>query len=267
MDIQGQVIVITGGASGIGAALAQAFFEEGAKAIVCADLDLEGAKAVTAPFGDKGMACKLDVTDTAAVQAMVTSVEDTFGPVDFYVSNAGIGIGDSPTWTSISQTDEQFELVWKVNVQSHIYALRAVLPGMIERKHGGFLITASAAGLLTLVGDASYSATKHAAVGLAESIAISHGDDGIYVGCLCPQGVQSKMTAPMKNTILNQLGIIPAEELAEKTVAAVKAGHFMIRPHETVEQFFMNKAENYERWIAGMRKMRRHQLETHGIGM
>lgn len=264
MDVKDKVIVITGGASGIGAALAKKFAAEGAKAIAVADMDTEGAERVAGEIGTQAKAYRLDVTDEAGVKAMADDVTATFGPIDLYCSNAGIIFSDAPDWTVISQSNDQWQKIWEVNVFAHVLACRAVLPGMIERGQGGFLITASAAGLLNQIGDSSYSTTKHAAVGFAESLAISHGDDGIYVGCLCPQAVTSKMTAGAEASSAAADGIMPAEELAERTLAAMREGRFMIRPHDQVEGYFLHKAKNYDRWVGGMRKFRRNQLETTG---
>ncbi|NVJ98279.1 MAG: SDR family oxidoreductase [Alphaproteobacteria bacterium] len=264
MDVKDKVVVVTGGASGIGAALAKKFAAEGAKFVGVADMDAEGAKSVAAEIGDGAKAYQLDVTDEAAVKAMVADIEAGAGPVDLYVSNAGIMFTDGPDWTVINCSNEQWQKIWEVNVFAHVLACRAVLPGMIERGQGGFLITASAAGLLNQIGDSSYSTTKHAAVGFAESLAINHGDDGIYVGCLCPQAVTSKMTAGAEASSAAADGIMAAEELASRTLAMMRESRFMIRPHEQVEGYFLNKAKDYDRWVGGMRKFRRHQLETTG---
>lgn len=264
MDVKDKVIVVTGAASGIGTALAELFVSEGAKAVALADIDANGAESLSERLGDKTKAYKLDVTDESAVKSVVDDVEKEFGPVDLYCSNAGILFTDGPDWTTISQTNEQWDKIWQVNVFSHVLACRAVLPGMIERKSGGILITASAAGLLSAVGDASYSATKHAAVGFAESLAITHGDDGIYVGALCPQAVESKMSASVGDGIAGLDGVLPADEMARRTLDQMREGRFMIRPHPEVVEYFQHKAQDYDRWVGGMRKMRRHRLVTTG---
>ncbi|MCJ9429097.1 SDR family oxidoreductase [Kordiimonas marina] len=264
MDVKDKVVVVTGAASGIGKAMAEKFAAEGAKAVAVADLDFEGAKKVAAGIGPVAKAYNLDVTKQDSVNAMVADLEAAHGPIDLYCSNAGIIFSDAPTWTVINCTDDQWQKIWEVNVLAHVLACRAVLPGMIERKSGGFLITASAAGLLSQIGDASYSTTKHAAVGFAESLAITHGDDGIYVGCLCPQAVESKMTAGAENSSAAVDGLMKASEFANRVYAAMLEGKFMIRPHEQVEGYFKHKAENYDRWVGGMRKFRRHQMATTG---
>lgn len=266
MDVTGKHIFITGAASGIGKALADLFVAEGAKAVTCSDRNKDGAEAVAASYGDKAMGLAFDVTDGPAVQAAVDTAEERFGPIDLYVSNAGIALSDAPGWTVISQSDEQFDKVWQVNVHSHVLACRAVLPRMLERKSGGFLITASAAGLLTSVGDTSYAITKHAAVAFAESLAITHGDDGIYVGCLCPQGVESAMTQGLEGSLIAVDGMMAADELARRTLAEMRDGKFMIRPHESVDGYFKHKAADYDRWVGGMRKLRRAQIARTGKG-
>ncbi len=264
MDVKDKVIVVTGGASGIGAALARCFAEEGAKFVALADMDEAGANAVAKDIGASAKAYKLDVTDEAAVEAFARQVEADAGPIDLYFSNAGIIFSDAPDWTVISQSNEQWQKIWEVNVFAHVLACRAVLPGMLKREGCGFIVTASAAGLLSQIGDTSYSTTKHAAVGFTESLAISHGDDGLYVACLCPQAVVSKMTAGAEKSSAAGDGVMPAEEFAARVLSGMREGRFMIRPHDQVEGYFLNKAKDYDRWVGGMRKFRRHQLATTG---
>lgn len=264
MDVKDKVIVVTGGASGIGKALSEHFAAEGAKFIAVADMDEAGAKQVAGGIGAQAAAYSLDVTDEAAVQAMVDDIEAKSGPIDLYFSNAGIIFSDAPDWTTITQTNEQWQKIWEVNVFSHILALRAVLPGMLGRDGCGFIITASAAGLLSQIGDTSYSTTKHAALGLAESLAITHGDDGLYVAALCPQAVKSKMTAGSEDSSAAGDGVMEADEFARRVLAQMREGRFMIRPHPEVEGYFKHKANDYDRWIGGMRKFRRTQMEKTG---
>ncbi len=264
MDVKDKIIVITGGASGIGKALAELFASEGAKAIAIADMDIEGAQAVATAIGPQAKAYKLDVTDEQAVFDMVADIEKNYGDVDLYCSNAGIIFSDAPDWKTTSQTNDQWQKIWEVNVLAHVLACRAVLEKMIARGEGGFMVTASAAGLLSQIGDTSYSTTKHAAVGFAESLAITNGDDGIYVGCICPQAVKSKMTAGVEDSSAGVDGVMEADEFARRVLTQMREGRFMIRPHDTVEGYFLSKAQNYDRWIGGMRKFRRHQMETTG---
>ena len=264
MDVKDKIIAITGGASGIGKAMAEKFAAEGAKFIAVADMDTNGAEAVAAGIGDKAKAYSLDVTDGVAVSTMVDDIVARAGPVDLYFSNAGIFFSDAPSWAATQQTDAQWEKIWQVNVHAHVHALRAVLPSMLDRGGCGFVITASAAGLLSQIGDISYSTTKHAAVGFAESLAISHGDEGLYVAALCPQAVKSKMTAGAENSSAAGDGLMEADEFARRVLAQMREGRFMIRPHEEVDGYFKHKANDYDRWIGGMRKFRRHQIETTG---
>jgi len=264
LDVKDKNIIITGAASGIGKALAECFAAEGAKAIALADMDFAGAEQVATTIGSKAKAYKLDVTDEQTVQGVVSDFEASNGLTDIYCSNAGILFSDAPDWTTISQTNEQWQKIWEVNVLAHVLACRAVLPQMIERGSGGFLVTASAAGLLSQIGDTSYSTTKHAAVGFAESLAISHGDDGIYVGCLCPQAVKSKMTDGLEDSSAAVNGVMEADDFANRVLTQMREGRFMIRPHEIVEEYFLHKAKDYDRWVGGMRKFRRSQIEATG---
>jgi len=261
MQISDKVVVVTGAAGGIGAALAQEAVARGAKFVAVADLNIEGASAVAAELGESAKAYKLDVTSQSDVDSMVADIEAAAGPVDLYISNAGVLFMDLPDWTAISQTDQQWETAWGVNVYAHIRAARAVLPKMLERKSGGFVITASAAGLLSLIGDTAYSATKHAAVGLAESMAITHGEDGIYVGVLCPQAVKTDMIAGAEDSTAALDGIKTPADVAAITLDHVEADKFMIRPHEQVNEYVMHKAQDHDQWVAGMRKLRK-MVET-----
>jgi len=191
MEIKDKIIIVTGGANGIGEALSRRFAKEGAKAIVVADLAVERAKEVASEIG--GIGVKMDVTIESDVARVIKETETKFGQIDLFCSNAGIAVLDKPGFSVGAATNENWQLSWNINVMAHVYAVRAALPGMIKRKKGHFLITASAAGLLTQIGSASYSATKHAAIGFSESLAIMHKDQGIGVSVLCPQAVRTNM--------------------------------------------------------------------------
>ena len=260
---KGKIIVVTGGAHGIGCGLAKAFHAEGAKHVVVVDRDIAKAQEVAAEIG--GTAWQLDVSDEAAVAAMIEKIEADIGPIDLYFSNAGIIFTDAPDWNAYTQTTEQWQKIWEVNVLAHVHAARALLPRMKERGEGAFMITASAAGLLSQIGDASYSTTKHAALGLAESFAITHSDDGIYFGVVCPQAVESNMTKGAEGSSAALDGIMTAAEFAKRTIAGMREGRFMIRPHEEVVEYFKHKAGDYDRWIGGMRKLRRKIMAARGL--
>jgi len=257
MEITGKVCVVTGGASGIGKALAEEFHKQGARGIVIADLNGEGAKAVAASVGGVGMAC--DVAKEADIEALVALARETYGQVDIFVSNAGI-VGRNPDRNmATSAPNEVWEQAWGVNVMAHVYAARAVLPEMIARKEGYFLNTVSAAGLLSQIGSAVYSTTKHAAIGFAENLAITHKDDGIEVGVLCPQAVDTPLLGGAKGS-QSVDGVLTPEYVAEFTVKAVKEGRFLILPHEQVLTYMRRKTDDYQRWIGGMAKLRRNLI-------
>lgn len=252
MELKNKTIIITGGARGIGAALATRFAKEGAKVVV-ADLDEGASRATAAEFDGLGVAC--DVTKEADVQALVKATEQHFGPVDMFCSNAGVCLGEPSH--SASASNDTWALCWDVHVMAHVYAARAVLPGMIERGSGYILQMSSAAGLLSQIGDAAYSATKHAAVGFAESLAITHGCDGIKVSVICPQYVATPMLGYTgTNAASNLPGVITPEELAATVVQGVEQEKFLILPHADVAQFIQFKSSKYDAWLAAMRKLR-----------
>lgn len=262
-DPKDKIIVVTGGAHGIGCGLAKAFHGAGAKHIIVVDRDIEKAREVAASVS--GTAWQLDVSDEAATADMIEAIENDIGPIDLYFSNAGVLFTDAPDWNAYSQTTEQWQKIWEINVLAHVHASRALLPRMKERGHGAFMITASAAGLLSQIGDAAYSTTKHAALGYAEALAITHSDEGLYFGVVCPQAVESNMTKGAEGSSAALDGILTAAEFAERTIEGMRAGQFMIRPHEQVVEYFKHKAENYDRWIGGMRKLRRMVMANKGL--
>lgn len=253
MEIQGKVVVVTGGASGIGKAMAQRFASGGAAAVVVADLDAPAAEAVAAAIG--GLGFGLDVSVEADVVSLVRSVTERFGRIDVFCSNAGVILRadeDAPT--------TQWQRHWDINVMAHVFAARAVLPQMLARGDGYLVQTASAAGLLSQVNAAPYSVTKHAAVGFAEWLSIAHGAQGIKVSCLCPQGVLTPMLMgkdgmQRAHSFLNE-GAVSPEAVAEAVVEAMRDERFLVLPHPEVLTFMQRKAADYDRWLGGMRRLR-----------
>jgi NAD(P)-dependent dehydrogenase (short-subunit alcohol dehydrogenase family) len=252
VELAGKVAIVTGAANGIGRACATAFAREGARVVV-ADLDGEATKAVADEIGALGIAA--DVSVEADIQHLVAETEKELGPVDLFHSNAGIGVHGG-----IDAPDEEWERIWKVNTMSHVYAARAVLPSMLERGDGYLVSTASAAGILTQIGNASYSVTKHAAVALAEWLSITYGDRGIKVSCLCPQGVNTNMLrgggrAPGTSVVEVAADVLEPEQVADTVVAAIRDERFLILPHPEVATYFQRKASDYDRWLGGMRRL------------
>lgn len=252
MQLQDAVIVVTGGGNGIGEGLSRRFATEGARGIVIADIDGDAAARVAAEIGSHavGMAC--DVRDEADILATVTTAEEAFGPVDLYCSNAGIAL-----YGGAETPDTDWARSWEIHVMAHVYAARAVLPSMIERGGGYLLNTASAAGLLTQLGSATYSVTKHGAVAFAEWLSITHGHQGIKVSVLCPQGVRTNMTAGLgaDGGVVGVDGMLEPSDVAQVVVEALADERFLILPHPEVGKYFGYKATDYERWLAGMRRL------------
>jgi NAD(P)-dependent dehydrogenase (short-subunit alcohol dehydrogenase family) len=246
------VVVVTGGASGIGLALARRFAAAGARAVVVADLDAAGARRAAADLDcPVALGAGLDVTDEAALRDLVARVEGGIGPVDVWCGNAGIATGPG------LGADADWQRGWAVHVLAHLYAARAVLPGMLARDRGHFLVTASAAGLLTELDSAAYPATKHAAVALAEWLAIRHGGRGVGFSCLCPQGVRTPLldaTGPLGAT--RQAGpVIEPEQVADAVLAAMAADRFLVLPHPEVAGYEQARAGDRDRWLSGMRRL------------
>lgn len=251
MLIKNKVIVVTGGASGIGKALCERFAQEGAKAIVVSDINEAGVNAVCASISTQSQTLGVvtDVSNESDVKALVAKTLDTFGVIDLFCSNAGIF---TPGGEEVS--NDAWQRIWDINVMSHIYASRAVLPAMLERGEGYLLNTASAAGLLNQVGSAPYGVTKHAAVGFAEWLSITYGDRGIKVSVLCPQAVRTQMTAGGTGAA-GVDGMLEPEQLAQTVIDTLASEQFLVLPHPEVLTYMQRKAADYDRWLGGMRRL------------
>lgn len=260
MDLNDKVCVITGAGSGIGAALARAMAAKGAR-LVISDINEDAAKSVAEEV--RGISFKCDVRSEANIQALVKYATTQLGPVDLFCSNAGLAFGE--TDHSASATNEQWQICWDIHVMSHVFAARALLPEMVARRSGYLINIASAAGLLSQIGDAAYSTTKHAAVGLAESIAITHGSDGINVSVVCPQYVATPLLGYEERGASNDAaGVISAENVADTIVNGIEAERFMILTHPEVHEFMQHKATDPERWITGMQRLREKIIDQAG---
>jgi NAD(P)-dependent dehydrogenase (short-subunit alcohol dehydrogenase family) len=274
MDIAGKVAVVTGGASGVGRALCIGLAERGAAGVVVCDIDAEGAAAVADEIeaghagrgGQRAIAVPADVSKESDVQALVARAE-ALGPIGMFFSNAGIIVAGGP-----EASDEAWERIWAINVQSHIYVARALLPAMLARGEGYLEITASAAGLLTQLGSAPYAVTKHAAVAFAEWLSISYGEQGLVVSCLCPQAFTSNLLATSRREVgAGELpdvagtssgsaqaavdGVLTSEQVASAVLDAVGTEQFLILPHPDVATYEQRRAGDRERWLRGMRRM------------
>jgi NAD(P)-dependent dehydrogenase (short-subunit alcohol dehydrogenase family) len=254
MEIHDRHIVVTGGAGGIGRALIRRFAAEGAGALVVADLDLARARSVADEVG--GLAIGFDAGEEASVRALIAEASEANGAIDIFISNAGVpGAMGGP-----EAGDDAWDEAWRVNVMAHVWASRALLPEMRERGEGYLINTASAAGLLTQVSSVIYSVTKHAAVSLAEWLAIEYGDEGVRVSCICPQGVRTPMLdlamqEPAGAAALTSGGLIEPEDVADTVVAGIRDERFLILPHENVSRFMSLKGTDPERWLKGMRRL------------
>jgi NAD(P)-dependent dehydrogenase (short-subunit alcohol dehydrogenase family) len=248
MHIQGKVVVVTGGASGIGAALCRRFAKEGARGVVVADRDAAGAEKVAKEIN--GLSVETDVSRESDVQRLVEMAIGRFGPIDLFCSNAGIGIDGG-----FEVPDSEWRRIIDINFMAHLYAARAVVPSMLERGQGYLLTTASAAGLMTQIGSAPYAVTKHMAVAFAEWLAITHGDAGLKVSCLCPQGVRTGMLNENSGPAFLLVGMIEPEKVADCVIEGLAAERFLILPHPEVAEYMQRKASDYDRWLRGMRRM------------
>lgn len=257
MELADKVVVVTGAGNGIGRALSRRFTAEGVRGLLAVDQDGDAAKAVANELGEQVLAVEADVSGEAEHVAIVEAAEARFGPVDLYCSNAGIAVGGG-----VEADPAEWQRIWDINTMAHVWAAKAVLPSMRARGEGYLLNTASAAGLLTNLGTAPYSVTKHAAVALAEWLSITHGDEGIKVSCLCPQGVRTNMLFPpgedaddVGAEAVRSQGVIEPEDVAEAVVEGLRAERFLILPHPEVLDYFQFKAGDYDKWLSGMRKL------------
>ena len=258
MELRGRVVVVTGAARGIGRALALRFAAEGCSAVVVADLDDEGARSVAQEI--EGTAIHCDVSNEADVERLIEQVESEQGRLDIFCSNAGIAVAGGP-----ESANADWQQIWEVNVMAHVYVARHVLPRMLARGEGYILGTVSAAGLLNHVFAAPYGVTKAAALSFFEWLSIAHGDEGIRVSCLCPQGVKTGMLAAEREQLGTNFlteGALEPEVVAGAVVKGIADERFLILPHPEVAEYFRRKADDYDRWIRGMRRLRGNLLST-----
>ncbi|MBV1904920.1 MAG: SDR family oxidoreductase [Pseudomonadales bacterium] len=259
MDIQNKVTVITGAASGIGKAMAQRFIADGAKAVIIADIRQRALETTAVEIG--AIAIATDVTNEAEVIKLIQQVETRFGQIDLLCNNAGIGLGGGP-----NTPNEDWQKSWEVNLMAHVYATRAALPAMLERGDGYILNTASAAGLLTQVGSAPYAVTKHAAVAYAEWLAVTYGDRGIKVSALCPQAVRTAYTEKSNGGVAGLDGMIEPEQLCDCVIDTLSKEQFLVLPHPEVLTYMQRKAQDYDRWIGGMKRLQSRFGRKGGLG-
>jgi NAD(P)-dependent dehydrogenase (short-subunit alcohol dehydrogenase family) len=258
MDPDGKIIVVTGAAGGIGGALVHALVEHGARSVIAADLNGAGVERLSEEVGATRVVPRvLDVTDEQATNALVEEIESTIGPIDVFFANAGLAGGGGP-----EAPDEAWDAQWQINVMSHVYAARALLPGWVERGDGHLVTTASMAGILATAGDAVYSTTKHAAVGFAEWVAFTYAGKGVRVSCIVPGAVDTAMLkgggggdASKAAAVIGGGDVIAPEQAAERILEGLDQDLFLILTHPEMHDFVVGKAENPERWIRGMAKL------------
>ena len=264
MDLIDKITIITGAGSGIGRSLAVRFAERGARFVICTDLNADNAIETATLIGDKARGCALDVGDESAIEALIKSVEDEFGGIDVFVSNAGYGQGGG-----LNLSTKDWMNMMNVHCWAHLAAARAAIPGMIERGGGYLLSTASAAGLLTQIDSGPYAVSKHAAVALAEWLSINYADKGIGVSVLCPQAVRTNIVAnakrpdsdkpdkrPASSGQASGDGVLEPEFVADACISAMADNRFLVLPHPEVETYFQRKANDYDRWLGGMRRFK-----------
>jgi NAD(P)-dependent dehydrogenase (short-subunit alcohol dehydrogenase family) len=256
MHVKDKVCVVTGGASGIGEAVARGFAAAGARGVVVGDLKSSRERLASVAADIDGLAVTADVAEEQDIKALIAAAEDKYGPIDIFFSNAGLSRKGQET-----ADDADWDVSWRVHVMSHVFAARALLPGMLARGSGYLLNTASAAGLLASLNSMPYGVTKHAAVALAEHLAIQYGDRGIRVSVLCPQSVQTGMTTPGPSAARVDGVMLPAE-VARIVIGAIEAERFLILTHPKVSEYRLRKAQNIDRWLAGMRRLRD---KTYGV--
>ncbi|MFT6434525.1 MAG: NAD(P)-dependent dehydrogenase (short-subunit alcohol dehydrogenase family) [Candidatus Azotimanducaceae bacterium] len=253
--LEDKITVVTGAGSGIGRALAIRFAQRGARAVVCTDLNAENAAETAEMIGAVGTSAALDVADEAAIEALVAETQASIGGIDIFVSNAGYGQSGG-----LSMATEDWKRMMDVHTWSHLAAARAVIPGMVERGGGYLLNTASAAGLLTQINSGAYAVSKHAAVALAEWLAINYGEQGIGVSVLCPQAVRTNILGPIakrpNSTQASADGVLEPEDVANTCIEAMEEGRFLVLPHPEVATYFQRKANDYDRWLGGMRRFK-----------
>ncbi len=252
MRIRDKVVVVTGGASGIGRALCLRFAAEGARAVVVSDINLDGIDRTVADIAGptQVLGVRTDVAREEEVSRLVHTTLEAHGRIDLFCSNAGIF---TPGGEEVAGAD--WQRIWEINVMSHVYAARAVLPGMLARGEGYLLNTSSAAGLLSQVGSAPYSVTKHAAVGFAEWLSITYGKRGIRVSLLCPQAVRTAMTANTDGGVAGLDGMLEPEQLADTVIKTLDEERFLCLPHPEVLTYMRRKTDDYDRWLGGMRRL------------
>ena len=253
MELAGRHVVVTGAASGIGRALALRFADEGARAVVVSDLDEAGAQAVAEQVS--GVAVRTDVGREEEIRALIARAEAANGPIDLFFSNAGI---TGPSGGPDMLEDADWDLLWRVNTMSHVWAARTLLPGMLERGEGYLASTASAAGVLAQLGALGYTVTKHAAVAVAEWLSMTYGERGIRVSCLCPQYVRTPMVTDGElplDKLESVATILEPEQVAEAVVDAIREERFLVLPHPEVGTYMAHRGDDHERWLRGMRRL------------
>lgn len=253
MELNEKTVVITGAAGGIGKGLAERFARDGAT-VVCSDIDFEAAQELATYIG--GHACPCDVSNETQIKALIDHVEAEIAPIDLFCANAGI-----LTLGGLDVSDEDWNRIWDINVMSHVWAARHLVPKMLERGQGYMLITASAAGLLNQPGAAPYGVTKHAAVGFAEWLSLTYGHKGLRVSALCPQAVRSEMTRGHETSVASIDGMLEPGDVADACVEAIRAEQFLVLPHPQVLDYMRHKTADYDRWLAGMRKLNQTFVE------